>query len=68
MAQADLADRLSEILTLLPGPTANLYFKVFVRTMRREWFGIDRHRMDKFLMLTRKIYSAHLHSLQLAGW
>lgn len=29
------------------------YFTCFIRTMRREWFGIDRYRLDKFLMLIR---------------
>jgi hypothetical protein len=35
------------------------YFNCFIRTMRREWFGIDRHRLDKFLMLIR----AFVHQL-----
>jgi ribosomal RNA-processing protein 1 len=28
--------------------------KCFFLTMGREWFGIDRWRMDKFMMLTRR--------------
>ena len=30
-----------------------LYFETFVKTMEREWNGIDRLRMDKFYMLIR---------------
>lgn len=29
------------------------YFEAFILTMQREWFGIDKHRLDKFLMLVR---------------
>ena len=30
------------------------YFQTFMRTMQREWFGIDRLRLDKFLLLVRR--------------
>lgn len=41
-SQEGLADRLSTLLADLPEDTALLYFQCFFRTMRREWFGIDR--------------------------
>ncbi len=37
-------------------------------TMRREWFGIDRLRMDKFLMLIRKFIHHMLVCLKTAKW
>jgi hypothetical protein len=37
-------------------------------TMRREWFGIDRHRMDKFLLLIRKFVHHMLATLKAAKW
>ena len=30
------------------------YFRVFFHFLREEWQGIDRLRLDKFLMLARK--------------
>lgn len=66
--QTALAGRLSEIITHVPDEVSQLYFKAFVKTMRREWFGIDRHRMDKFLMLIRKFYAQHLRYLQSKQW
>jgi hypothetical protein len=33
---------------------ALLFMKCFFITMGREWFGIDRWRMDKFMMMTRR--------------
>ncbi len=66
--QTALAERLSEIMKSVPPAVGRLYFKVFVQTMRREWFGIDRHRMDKFMMLLRKFYAQHLRYLQTEGW
>ena len=66
--QIALAERLSEIMNQVPPEVGDLYFKVFVRTIRREWFGIDRHRMDKFMMLIRKFYAEHLRRLQSTGW
>lgn len=48
--------------------TAFLYFSVFLGTMRREWFGIDRLRLDKFMMLVRKFVHALFESLQAQKW
>ena len=45
-----------------------LYYCTFVRTMRREWAGIDHLRLDKFLMLVRKFFAALLRQLQAHGW
>ncbi len=47
---------------------ALLYFTVFLRTLRREWFGIDHLRLDKFLMLIRKFMHQLLRLLQAGGW
>lgn len=47
---------------------AFLYFTVFLSTMRREWFGIDRLRLDKFMMLVRKFVKALFKYLQAQQW
>ncbi|GIL67023.1 hypothetical protein Vafri_20412 [Volvox africanus] len=66
--QAELAERLAATLTQLPEQTAYLYFTGFMSTIRREWFGIDRLRMDKFLMLIRKFIHSMLACLKASKW
>jgi ribosomal RNA-processing protein 1 len=44
------------------------YFRVFLATMRREWFGIDRLRLDKFMMLVRKFMQQTFVHLRNANW
>jgi hypothetical protein len=66
--QAQLADRLSEILTQLSEAHALLYFRCFMDTMRREWFGIDRLRLDKFLLLVRRFVARMFVGLARRGW
>lgn len=34
--------------------SALLFIKCFFITMGREWFGIDKWRMDKFMMMARR--------------
>ncbi|MCO5594963.1 hypothetical protein L7F22_049000 [Adiantum nelumboides] len=66
--QADLIERLASILEKLNARLALKFFKVFLMTMRREWAGIDRLRLDKFYLLLRR-YLAHVLSvLQKSGW
>lgn len=36
--------------------------------MRREWFGIDRLRMDKFMMLVRKFLFSLLRRFRQEQW
>lgn len=47
---------------------ALLYFQVFMRTMQREWFGIDHLRLDKFLMLVRRFVRALFTHLRARNW
>ena len=44
------------------------YFQTFMRTMRREWFGIDRLRLDKFLLLVRRFVRALFAHLRAGNW
>ncbi|PSC72643.1 Ribosomal RNA processing 1 B [Micractinium conductrix] len=66
--QSALAERLSDIMTQLPEEVGWLYYRTFVRTMRREWVGIDRLRLDKFMLLIRKFFAAALRQLQACSW
>lgn len=44
------------------------YFRMFFATMRREWFGIDRLRLDKFMMLVRKFVQQTFVLMRDADW
>ena len=44
------------------------YHHAFVRTMRREWVGIDHLRLDKFLLLIRKFVAQALALMGTQGW
>jgi len=58
-------------LTTLISPitqTGFLYFSCFLKTMRREWFGIDRLRLDKYLMLIRKFIAQMFRHLSGSKW
>jgi ribosomal RNA-processing protein 1 len=45
-----------------------MYYATFMHTMRREWAGIDRLRLDKFMLLIRKFVAAVLRQLQTHSW
>ena len=51
-----------------PMQVAIQYFGTFIETMKREWFGIDRLRLDKFMLLVRKFIRQMLVSLIDAEW
>jgi ribosomal RNA-processing protein 1 len=51
--QAELATRLASLMSALPAERAILFLEAFFITMQREWPGIDRLRMDKFMSLVR---------------
>ncbi|KAL3887129.1 hypothetical protein ACJMK2_027083 [Sinanodonta woodiana] len=54
--QEELSDTLSSLLHIFPHvPTQFQFLKVFFQTEAREWNGIDRWRLDKFMMLIRRM-------------
>lgn len=67
-SQTALAERLAGLIVNLSPRVALAYFRGFVRTMRREWAGIDQHRMNKYLVLVRKVYAAALMRLERSKW
>ncbi len=67
-SQTALAERLAGLIVNLSPRVALAYFRGFVQTMRREWAGIDQHRMNKYLVLVRKVYAAALMRLERSKW
>ncbi|CAI7777753.1 unnamed protein product [Closterium sp. NIES-53] len=66
--QANLAERMSGILISLDPDLALLFLRTFWKTMRREWGGIDYHRLDKFYMLVRLVMRNILEFLEKREW
>mmetsp|Transcript_3639 Transcript_3639/g.10240 ORF Transcript_3639/g.10240 Transcript_3639/m.10240 type:complete len:231 (-) Transcript_3639:70-762(-) len=66
--QAELAERLAKVMASLHEEVAYVYFTCFIKTMRREWFGIDRLRLDKFLMLIRTFVRQMFVTLRSREW
>ena len=50
--QEELADSLSKLMHCFKKPQQSILFlDVFIQTESRDWFGIDRLRLDKFMMV-----------------
>ncbi|XP_022519622.2 ribosomal RNA processing protein 1 homolog B-like isoform X1 [Astyanax mexicanus] len=67
--QEELSDRVS--LLIHSFHTFNnqlLYFETFLQTMKREWNGIDRLRMDKFFQLVRFVFRQVFEVLKRSEW
>lgn len=55
LVQEDMADEISKMVHCFQKPEYTfLYIDTFFQTMTREWFGIDRYRLEKFMMFVRK--------------
>ncbi|XP_053659474.1 ribosomal RNA processing protein 1 homolog [Anopheles marshallii] len=70
LVQEELAESLGSLVRCFDHdvPVAMQFFKAFFTTMGNEWFGIDRWRMDKFMMLVRRLTRQALFTLHENGW
>lgn len=68
LLQTELAERLAGLLQQMKPAMAQLYWAGLLATLRREWFAMDHHRINKFLMLVRKFVAALLARLQATHW
>lgn len=66
--QTELIGRLSSLLVSLDLPVSIHYFSVFLLTMRREWYGIDGLRLDKFYLLIRKFMHNFFQLMKKNSW
>lgn len=67
-AQADLARSFAALLQPLSLQGAAAFFAAFLVTIRREWAGLDRLRMDKFYDLIRQMVASILGYLDKHRW
>jgi Nucleolar protein,Nop52 len=67
--QMELAEVLSKLLVSFKNDDfALLYFRIFFRTMIREWTLLDQHRINKFYTLIRLMLREGLLFLQRKDW
>ena len=57
LVQEDLAERISAMVHVFEGDNeaAVNFIRCGLATLGREWFGLDRWRMDKFMMFARRL-------------
>jgi len=67
LVQQDLALRMARMLRALPPAAQPPFVAAFFATMRREWLGLDRYRVDKFLSLIRRVVCEALRACWTAG-
>ncbi|KAJ1340499.1 hypothetical protein BSLG_004885 [Batrachochytrium salamandrivorans] len=56
LIQQGLAQNLASTITRLPASEAIRYIHAFWKTLIKEWYGIDRLRLDKFYLLCRQFH------------
>lgn len=67
--QEELAEDLGKLLECFSSTEVGIdFFGSFLVTMQSEWFGIDQWRMDKFLMLVRRMLRYTLKSIKKTNW
>ncbi|XP_067640894.1 ribosomal RNA processing protein 1 homolog [Eurosta solidaginis] len=70
LVQEDLAEQLGKLIECFEGDVSNSvkFFGAFMQTMCNEWFGIDQWRMDKFMMLVRRMLRHMFRVLKRNDW
>merc|ERR1719350_2754516 len=65
LVQEELAESISGMIKSFQTNQESLgFFQAFTKTFQREWFGVDRWRMDKTMMFVRRFLR---HSLKLVA-
>lgn len=69
LVQQDVAEEMSSLIhNFGRHQQALLFADCFFKTMAREWFAIDRYRLDKFMMLVRRFFRQSLVFTYHNGW
>ena len=66
--QLDVANAMGALTHGLGRNVMMSYVEGFLWTMRREWAGIDHHRMDKYCLLTKRVTHHALRFVGERGW
>jgi ribosomal RNA-processing protein 1 len=68
LIQQDLADKLAQVVLQFEKEKALSYLAAFWAIMIREWYRIDRLRLDKYYMLLRKMHQIAILLLAKFEW
>jgi len=69
LIQEDLAETIASLIhSVQDRATGLLFYSISIRTLARDWAGIDTWRVDKFLMFMRRIIRHSLEYLAQGGW
>ncbi|KAG5673854.1 hypothetical protein PVAND_003865 [Polypedilum vanderplanki] len=69
LVQEELAEELGSLIHCFPNIKIGIqFFQNFLETMCLEWFGIDQWRIDKFMMLVRRVTRQMLFALKNSDW
>lgn len=66
--QQRLAVDLGQLYLIVPEQNYSNFSLAFWTVMAREWIGIDHHRLDKFLLLVRRVLFYQLKRLRESDW
>ncbi|GER27819.1 ribosomal RNA processing protein-like protein [Striga asiatica] len=66
--QVALIDRLTTLFLSLQPSLSLEFFRGFLVTLRREWPGIDRLRLDKFYLLIRRFMRTLFELMRMSKW
>lgn len=67
--QENLATKIASLLSCFDRYESSVqFFAMFLKTMALEWNGIDQWRIDKFMMLVRKMTRDMLRIIQEKNW
>ena len=69
LVQEELAESISGMIKSFQSNQDSLgFFQAFAKTFQREWFGVDRWRMDKTMMFVRRFLRQSLKQIANADW
>ncbi|XP_055389795.1 ribosomal RNA processing protein 1 homolog [Condylostylus longicornis] len=69
LVQEDLADQFGTLIGCFKDLKTSLkFFNAFMKTMCTHWFGLDQWRLDKFMMLTRRMLRHTLMAIKKHNW
>ncbi|KAI8324822.1 Nop52-domain-containing protein [Martensiomyces pterosporus] len=68
LVQQELSWDISNMILACKGANRVLFVRAFWETICREWFDIDKHRIDKYLLLTRRMIFFTFKSMEQSGW
>ncbi|CAL8372327.1 unnamed protein product [Arctogadus glacialis] len=69
LLQEELSNQISSLFHCFQSADGQfLYLQAFLQTVKREWTGIDRLRMDKFYQLVRFVFRQTFEMLKKSEW